>query len=166
MIFGFARNDVIKGLGGNDLLCGGDGNDVLTDGDGDDAAYGEAGADTLIQSAPTAPEAQHNGRDVIDGGSDADLGATSARHCGRGDSCGSRRRRRISRVRAVRRRCRARHGARRRERRRWRRSRPGRGNRSANRLFGGEGDDTLYDGGGVHGVGRRRQRHALPGSRS
>ncbi|VVS97178.1 peroxidase family protein [Rhizobium sp. EC-SD404] len=55
-VFGFAGNDSLNGGAGNDLLIGGLGNDTINGGAGNDIAYWSAG----------------DGRDLVDGGADAD----------------------------------------------------------------------------------------------
>jgi Ca2+-binding RTX toxin-like protein len=46
-IYGYARNDVLSGLGGDDVLYGGSGEDRLFGGEGSDKLYGGTQNDSL-----------------------------------------------------------------------------------------------------------------------
>ncbi|MEM5495763.1 VCBS domain-containing protein, partial [Hoeflea sp. AS16] len=67
---GTAGPDVIEGTDFADTLDGGAGNDLLAGGEGADVLRGGAGDDTIVWNAG-------DGRDVVQGASDADAGADS-----------------------------------------------------------------------------------------
>lgn len=76
---GGAGNDRLNGGAGNDTLLGGAGNDSLSGGAGNDQLGGEAGIDTVLGDAGNdilllaGAEAATGGRDMMDGGSGADV---------------------------------------------------------------------------------------------
>lgn len=68
-IFGNLGNDTIDGQGGDDYIDGGAGDDKIIGAAGNDELYGQAGDDTFIAL-------QNDGEDVINGGSNSNIGDT------------------------------------------------------------------------------------------
>lgn len=64
VLYGYAGQDFLHGMGGNDTIYGGDDRDRLYGETGDDTLYGEAGVDYLYG---------HEGNDTLDGGAEGDI---------------------------------------------------------------------------------------------